>query len=63
MVRANINSTLDFAHQLLDVKSPSAFFELSAAHARKQIEVFTKQAQHLGGVACPRGHVTDPDPS
>ena len=36
MVRANTNATLDFVHQVLGVKSPSAFVELSAEHARKQ---------------------------
>ena len=55
MVRANINSTFDFADRLLDVRSPSAFFELSAVHARKQIETLTKQAQLLAGLADQRG--------
>jgi phasin len=50
MVRANTNATLDFAHHLIDAKSPSAFFELSAAHARRQVEAFTEQAQHLTGL-------------
>jgi phasin len=51
MVRANTNSSLDFARQLMDVKSPSEFLELSAAHARKQFETFAEQAQHLTGLA------------
>jgi len=51
MVRANTNSTLDFARQLAVVKSPTEFLELSAAHARKQFETFTEQAQHLTGLA------------
>lgn len=51
IVRANTNSTLDFARQLVGVKSPSEFLELSAAHARKQFETFTEQAQHLAGLA------------
>jgi phasin len=50
MARANTNATLDFAHQMIEAKSPSAFFELSAAHARKQVETFTEQAQHLAGL-------------
>ena len=51
MVRANTNSTLDFARQLVSVKSPSEFLELSAAHARKQFETFAEQAQHLTSLA------------
>jgi phasin len=51
VVRANTNSTLDFARQLMGVKSPSEFLELSVAHARKQFETFTEQAQHLTGLA------------
>jgi hypothetical protein len=47
MVRANTNAALDFAHQLIEAKSPTAFFELSTAHARKQAETFAEQAQHL----------------
>ena len=51
MVRANTNSSLDFARQLVGVKSPSEFFQLSAEHTRKQFEVVTQQAQHLAGLA------------
>ena len=51
MVRANTNSSLDFARQLVGVKSPSEFFQLSADHTRKQFEVVTQQAQHLAGLA------------
>ena len=51
MVRANTNATFDFVNQLLAVKSPSEFLELSAAHARKQFETFAEQAQHLTGIA------------
>ena len=51
MVRVNTNSTPHFARQLVGVKSPSEFLELSVAHARKQFETFTEQAQHLSGLA------------
>jgi phasin len=51
MLRANTNSTLDFARQLVAVKSPSEYLELSTAHARKQFETLTEQAQHLAGLA------------
>ena len=51
MVRANTNSTLDFVHQLFGVKSPTDFFELWSAHARKQFEAFTEQSKHLTTLA------------
>ena len=51
MVRANTNSSLDFARQLVSAKSPSEFFQLSAEHTRKQFEAVTQQAQHLAGLA------------
>lgn len=47
MILTNTNSHLDFACQLMSVKSPSAFFELSAAHTRKQFETLAEQAQQL----------------
>lgn len=50
MIRANTNATLDFVHQVLGVKSPSAFVELSAEHARKQAEAFAEQARRLTGM-------------
>jgi phasin family protein len=50
MVHANTNSTLDFVHQLLGVKSPTEFLEVSAAHARKQFETFMEQTQKLTGL-------------
>jgi phasin len=51
MAQANMNAAFDFARQLARVKSPSEFFELSAAHARKQFETFTEQAKHLTTLA------------
>jgi phasin len=51
IVRFNTNSAFDFSRQLVGVKSPSEFLELWAAHARKQFENFTQQAQHLAGLA------------
>ena len=50
MVRASTNSALDFSRDLVGVKSPSEFLELSAAHARKQFEIFTEQAPQLASV-------------
>ena len=51
MVRANTNVTLDFVHQVLGVKTPSAFVELSTEHARKQMEALAEQTRHLTGMA------------
>jgi phasin family protein len=51
MVRENTNVTLDFVHQVLGVKSPSAFVELSSEHARKQLETFAEQARHFTSMA------------
>jgi phasin family protein len=50
MVRENTSATLDFVHQVLDVKSPSEFVELAAEYARKQAETFTEQARQLTGM-------------
>jgi phasin len=47
IAQTNINATFDFARQLTQVKSPTEFFELSAAHMRKQIETLTEQTQNL----------------
>ena len=51
VLQENMNAAFDFARQLTRVKSPSEFFELSAAHARKQFETFTEQAKHLTTLA------------
>jgi phasin len=51
MAQANMNGAFDVARQLTHVKSPSEFFELSAAHARKQFETFTEQTQRLTTLA------------
>jgi phasin len=51
IAQANMNAAFDFARQLTRVKSPSEFFELSAAHARKQFETFTEQTQRLTTLA------------
>jgi phasin len=51
MARHNINAAFDLAARLAVVKSPTEFVELSADHARKQVETFGKQAQHLAALA------------
>jgi phasin len=51
MVRENTNASLDLALRLITAKSPSEFFEASAAHTRQQMETFAQQAQQLAGLA------------
>jgi phasin len=49
--QANMNAAFDFARQLAHVTSPTQFFELSTAHARKQLETLVEQTQHLTSLA------------
>ena len=46
-MKANSSTALDFAQQLLGVKSPSEAMELWTSHARKQYEALTAQAKEL----------------
>src|SRR6266404_478805 len=47
MMKANTTATLDFAQELLAVKSPSKATELWTSHVRKQLEAMTTQAKEL----------------
>jgi len=47
-MKANTSATLDFAQELLSVKSPSEAMELWTTHSRKQVETMTAQAKELG---------------
>src|ERR1039457_399551 len=47
MMKANTSATLDFAQQLIGVKSPSEAMELWTSHARKQFEALTSHAKEL----------------
>jgi phasin len=47
IVKTNTGATLDFAQELVGVKSPSAAMELWAAFARKQVEALTGQTKEL----------------
>ena len=49
--RANANATFDYAIALLEVKSPSEIFALSAEHVREQLGALTEQTKELGGLA------------
>jgi len=46
-MKANTTASLDFAQELLSIKSPSEAMELWTAHTRKQFETFTAQAKEL----------------
>jgi phasin len=46
-VKANTTSALDFAQELLGVKSPSEALELWTTHTRKQFETLTAQTKEL----------------
>lgn len=47
-MKVNTTSALDFAQELLGVKSPAEALELWTTHTRKQLENFTAQARELG---------------
>jgi phasin len=50
-VRANTIAAVEFAGELLDVKTVSELVELSAAHARKQFETLFEQTKQLTQLA------------
>ncbi len=50
-VKANTTANLDFAQELLSVKSPSEAMELCTAHTRKAFETFQVQAKELAELA------------
>jgi len=45
--RTNSNAAFDFANELLGVKSPSEFIQVSTEQARKQFEVLSAQTKEL----------------
>ena len=48
IMKTNSTASLDFAQELLGVKSPTEAMELWSSHARKQFETFTANAKELG---------------
>ena len=50
-MKANTSTTLDFAQELLGLKSPSEALELWTTHTRKQFETFSAQAKELSEIA------------
>ncbi len=51
IVRTNTRAGFDYAHELLGVKSPSEFIELSTAHMRKQFDIASGQNKELCALA------------
>jgi phasin len=47
IARTNTRAAFDFAHELLGVKSPSEFIELSTAQMRKQFDIVSAQNKEL----------------
>jgi phasin len=47
IVKANTTANLDFAQELLGIKSPSEAMGLWTSHTRKQMETMTTQAKEL----------------
>jgi hypothetical protein len=47
LTEANISAALDYAQQLLNLRSASDFVRLSSRHARIQIELMIKQSREL----------------
>ena len=51
IARINTRAAFDYAHELLGVKSPSEFIELSTAQMRKQFEIVAAQNKELCALA------------
>jgi phasin len=51
IARTNARAAFDYAQELLGVKSPSEFIELSTAHLRKQFDSVAGQTQELCALA------------
>ena len=51
IMKSNTTATLDFAQELLGVKTPSEAMELWSSHAKSQFETFTANAKELAELA------------
>jgi hypothetical protein len=51
IARTNTHAAFDCAHELLVVKSPSDFFELSTALMRKHFDIVSAQNKELSALA------------
>jgi Phasin protein len=59
LVKANVESTMDYARALASAKTPAEFIVLSSEHARRQCEFVVKQTGALKSLA---RSVAKPDP-
>jgi phasin len=50
-MKANTTATLDFAQDLLGVRSPSEVLDIWSSHSRRQFETLTTQAKELTELA------------
>jgi hypothetical protein len=48
--QANINAAVEHVTKLSSAKSPMEFFALSNEYAKRQFEIFTRQAQELAAI-------------
>jgi phasin len=51
IVRSNTRAAFDYTDELLGVKSPSRFIDLSTAHMRKQFDTVSAQSKELCALA------------
>jgi phasin len=51
IAQAHFDATFDWAQELVGVKSPSEFMEVSLNHARRQFEALTEQTRELASLA------------
>jgi phasin len=51
IARTNTRAAFDYVHELLGVKSPSDFIELSTTQMRKQFEIVSEQNKELCALA------------
>ena len=51
IVKANTSASLDFAQELVAVKTPSEALELWSGHAKKQFEAFTAWGKELSEIS------------
>ena len=51
IARTNTRTAFDYIHELLGVKSPSEFIELSTAHLRKQFDIVSAHNKELCALA------------
>jgi phasin len=47
---ANVSAAIEQATKLMSVKSPTEFFALSNDYAKRQVGIFTRQAQELAAI-------------